>query len=69
MVTDTLHFFGSQPLYLELEKLGVSVTWVQEREGRIPIEDMLAAIVPGTDLVGPDWKRIELRTPQRPRGC
>ena len=51
VVTDTLHFFGSQPLYLELEKLGVTVTWVQERQGRIPIEDMLAAIVPGTDLV------------------
>ena len=51
VVTDTLHFFGSQPLYLELEKLGVQVVWVQERDGRIPLEDMLAAIVPGTTLV------------------
>ncbi len=51
IVTDNLHFFGSQPLYLELEKQGVQITWVQDREGRIPLEDMLAAIVPGTNLV------------------
>jgi len=51
VVTDTLHFFGSLPLYLELEKRGVQVTWVQDRDGRIPLEDMLAAITPGTRLV------------------
>jgi selenocysteine lyase/cysteine desulfurase len=51
VVTDTLHFFGSLPMYMELEKQGTKVTWVQAREGRIPLEDMLAAIVPGTSLV------------------
>ena len=51
IVTDTLHFFGSLPLYEEMARQGMKVTWVRERDGRIPIEDMLAAIVPGTRLV------------------
>ncbi|MEH6696004.1 MAG: aminotransferase class V-fold PLP-dependent enzyme [Hyphomonas sp.] len=51
VVTDTLHFFGSFPLYGELEKSGCEVTWVQPRDGRISLEDMDKAITPGTRLV------------------
>jgi selenocysteine lyase/cysteine desulfurase len=51
VVTDTLHFFGSFPLYGELEKSGCEVAWVQARDGRISLEDMDKAITPGTRLV------------------
>lgn len=51
IVTDTLHFFGSLPLYAEMEKQGMEVTWVRERDGRIPLEEMRKAIRPGTRLV------------------
>jgi len=51
VVTDTLHFFGSFPLYGELEKAGCEVTWVKARDGRILMEDMDKAITPGTRLV------------------
>lgn len=51
VVTDTLHFFGSFPLYGELEKSGCEVTWVKARDGRIALEDMDKAITPGTRLV------------------
>lgn len=51
IVTDTLHFFGSIPLYMELEKAGCDVAWVAHRDGRILLEDMDRAITPGTRLV------------------
>lgn len=51
IVTDTLHFFGSLPLYEEMARQGMKVTWVRERDGRIPLEDMKRAITPGTKLV------------------
>lgn len=51
IVTDTLHFFGSVPLYMELGKAGCDVVWVRDREGRISLEDMDRAITPGTRLV------------------
>jgi selenocysteine lyase/cysteine desulfurase len=51
VVTDTLHFFGSFPLYGELEKSGCEVAWVKARDGRITLEDMDKAITPGTRLV------------------
>lgn len=51
IVTDTLHFFGSMPLYLEMEKAGCEVAWVKDRDGRISLEDMDRAITPGTRLV------------------
>ena len=51
IVTDTLHFFGSLPLYAEMERQGMEVTWVKERDGRIPLEEMKKAIRPGTKLV------------------
>jgi selenocysteine lyase/cysteine desulfurase len=51
IVTDTLHFFGSLPLYAEMERQGMEVTWVRERDGRIPLEDMKKAIRPDTKLV------------------
>ncbi|HET6564994.1 MAG TPA: aminotransferase class V-fold PLP-dependent enzyme [Xanthomonadales bacterium] len=51
IVCDTLHFFGSLPLYEEMAKQGCKVSWVRDRDGRIPLEDMKKAITPGTRLV------------------
>lgn len=51
VVTDTLHFFGSLPLYAEMQRQGVDVTWVRHRDGRVHLEDMAKAIRPGTKLV------------------
>lgn len=51
VVTDTLHFFGSFPLYEGLARRGVEVTWLRPRDGRIVLEDMERAIRPDTKLV------------------
>lgn len=51
VVTDTLHFFGSFPLYAGLERQGTGVTWVRPRDGRIHIDDIARAITPRTKLV------------------
>jgi selenocysteine lyase/cysteine desulfurase len=51
IVTDSLHFFGSIPLYEELAKQGCDVVWVRDRDGRIDLEDMKKAITPGTKFV------------------
>lgn len=51
IVTDTLHFFGSFPLYEELARQGMEVTWVQPREGRILLEDIRKAVRKDTKLV------------------
>ena len=51
IVTDTLHFFGSLPLYEEMARQGAHVSWVRERDGRIPLEDLRRAVRPGTRLV------------------
>ncbi|MDX3901629.1 MAG: aminotransferase class V-fold PLP-dependent enzyme [Sphingobium sp.] len=51
LVTDTLHFFASFPMYAEMAKQGVDVHWVRDRDGRIDLDDMRRAIVPGTKLV------------------
>lgn len=51
IVTDTLHFFGSLPLYEEMAKQGCEVTWLKPIDGRIRIEDMRAAVRKGTKLV------------------
>lgn len=51
IVTDTLHFHASFPMYMEMGRQGVDVAWVKAREGRIMLEDMARAITPGTRLV------------------
>ena len=51
VVTDTLHFFGSFPAYEDLAKSGVEVTWLQQKEGRISIDDVERAVRKGTRLV------------------
>jgi selenocysteine lyase/cysteine desulfurase len=51
IVTDTLHFFGSFPLYEELARQGMEVTWVQPRDGRIHLEDIKAALRKDTKLI------------------
>jgi selenocysteine lyase/cysteine desulfurase len=51
IVTDTLHFFGSLPLYEEMARQGCDVTWVRDRDGRIPLADIRRAIRKDTKLV------------------
>jgi selenocysteine lyase/cysteine desulfurase len=51
IVTDTLHFFGSFPLYEEMARQGMEVTWVKPRDNRIALADMKQAIRKGTKLV------------------
>lgn len=51
VVTDTLHFFGSFPLYRGIAGRGTDVAWVRASNGRIRTEDMERAITPGTTLV------------------
>ncbi len=51
VVTDTLHFFGSFPLYRDLERAGVEVTWLQPSDGRIALDDIERAVRRGTRLV------------------
>ncbi|ACT60348.1 aminotransferase class V-fold PLP-dependent enzyme [Hirschia baltica] len=51
IVTDTLHFFASLPVYADFEKKGCEVTWVKARDNKIHMEDMEKAIQPGTKLV------------------
>ncbi|MFC6197472.1 aminotransferase class V-fold PLP-dependent enzyme [Ponticaulis profundi] len=51
IVTDTLHFFGSLPLYDGLAKQGCDVAWVRARDNKIQMEDLDKAITPGTKLV------------------
>jgi selenocysteine lyase/cysteine desulfurase len=51
IVSDTLHFFGSLPTYEELARQGCEVTWVRDKDGRIPLEDMKRAIRKDTKLV------------------
>lgn len=51
IVCDTLHFFGSLPLYEEMARQGCEVTWVRARDGRIPLADMKAAMRKRTKLV------------------
>ena len=51
IVTDTLHFFGSLPLYLEMQRRGMEVTFVHARDGRIEMEDIRKAIRKDTKLV------------------
>jgi selenocysteine lyase/cysteine desulfurase len=51
IVSDTLHFFGSLPLYEEMARQGMKVTWVRDVGGRIRLEDMERAITSGTKLV------------------
>ncbi|WP_211107046.1 aminotransferase class V-fold PLP-dependent enzyme [Nitrospirillum amazonense] len=51
IITDTLHFFGSLPLYEEMQRHGVEVTWVEPKEGRILLSDLKQAIRKDTKLV------------------
>ncbi len=51
VVTDAYHFSGSLFLYNELAKQGLNVQVVRPRTNRISLEDMEAAITPGTRLV------------------
>ena len=47
VVSDDLHFVGSQMMYTDMTKRGLEVTWVKIRDGRIPFEDLDRAIIKG----------------------
>ncbi len=51
VVSDTLHFFGSLPLYEDMARQGMEVTWIRDRDGRIELDDVRKAVRPGTKLV------------------
>ena len=51
IVTDTLHFFGSFPIYGEMARQGCEVSWLRPVDGRIRIEDVEAAVRKGTRLI------------------
>lgn len=51
IVTDTLHFFGSFPLYEEMAKQGCEVTWLRPTDGRISVDAFEKAIRKDTKLV------------------
>jgi len=51
VVTDAFHFEGSLHMYTQLAKQGVSITVVPPRNNRIDLNDLDAAIKPGTKLV------------------
>jgi kynureninase len=52
VVSDHLHFVGSQMMYTDMAKRGVEVTWVEMKENGIAIEDIDRAIQRGrTKLV------------------
>lgn len=52
LVSDYLHFVGSQEMYTDMARRGLEVTWVKIKDNRIPLEDLDRAIIPGrTKLV------------------
>jgi selenocysteine lyase/cysteine desulfurase len=51
IVTDTLHFFGSFPLYEEMARQGMRVTWLRPVNGRIAVEDIKKAVRKDTKLI------------------
>jgi selenocysteine lyase/cysteine desulfurase len=51
VVTDAFHFTGSLHLYNQLSKEGLNVTIVKPHDNRIDLNDLDAAITPGTRLV------------------
>jgi len=52
VVSDYLHFVGSQMMYTDMARRGVEVTWVKMKNNVIPLDDLDRAIVKGkTKLV------------------
>lgn len=51
IVSDELHFFGSLPLYEEMSRQGVDVTWIKPKDGRIALDDIRRSLRKGTKLV------------------
>ncbi|HUR65111.1 MAG TPA: aminotransferase class V-fold PLP-dependent enzyme [Chitinophagaceae bacterium] len=51
VVTDAYHFSGSLYMYTELAKQGLDVHVVKPRDNKINLDDLEAAITPGTKLV------------------
>ncbi|MBT6031193.1 MAG: aminotransferase class V-fold PLP-dependent enzyme [Kordiimonadaceae bacterium] len=51
IVTDTLHFSGSIPTYKGLNRMGVDVTWVKDRDGVVHPEDIKKALRSDTKLI------------------
>ena len=51
IITDSLHFFGSLPMYRELESQGIQVTYIRDENGEISPEAIRDALRPDTKLI------------------
>lgn len=51
IITDNLHFPGSRATYAGLERMGMIITSIKERDGRIEIEDIKNALRPDTKFI------------------
>src|SRR5262249_48198300 len=47
VVSDVLHFVGSQMMYTGMAKRGVEVTWIKMKDGRIALADIDKAVIKG----------------------
>jgi len=45
VVSDHLHFVGSQQMYTDMQKRGLQVSWVKIKDNRIPLDDLDKAII------------------------
>lgn len=59
IITDELHFPGSRATYVGLERMGMAVTHLKERNGRIELEDLEEALRPDTKLIALSWIAME----------
>ena len=52
VVSDHLHFVGSQQMYTDMQKRGLEVSWIKIKDNRIPLDELDKAIIKGkTKLV------------------
>tara|TARA_R110002096_G_scaffold435770_1_gene662564 strand:- start:38148 stop:39362 length:1215 start_codon:yes stop_codon:yes gene_type:complete len=51
IITDVLHFPGSFATYDGLERMGMAVTRIKERDGRIELEDIKKSLRPDTKFI------------------
>jgi selenocysteine lyase/cysteine desulfurase len=47
VVSDHLHFVGSQQMYTDMQKRGLEVSWIKIKDNRIPLDELDKAIIKG----------------------
>ncbi len=59
VVSDELHFSGSQQMYTDMKQRGLEVTWVKmTKDGHIPLDSLDKAIVKGKNQAGGDFRDV-----------